>query len=204
MALPAPGEVHVWSVDLDAPADRALGVLGGMLSADELLRAGAVKSERGRRRALVTRAAVRALLARYLDRRPAELAFGAGPHGKPRLDPASPLRFNLSHSGPWALIAVAHSAEVGVDVEHIHPRHDLPGLARKVFAEAERETIDAAPPAAREDAFYRHWVAKEAFVKATGRGIGASLRCLRCCSRRPAARASCTSAATPARPPAGR
>jgi 4'-phosphopantetheinyl transferase len=173
MPLPPPGEVHVWSVDLDAPD---LGVLGGMLTADELLRAGAKQSEQGRRRAVATRAAVRALLASYLGRPPDELAFGAGPHGKPRLEPASPLRFNLSHSGPLALIAAANAREVGIDLEQVKPRHDLPGLARRMFAEAEREAIAAADPDDADRAFYRHWVAKEAFVKATGRGLGASLR----------------------------
>jgi 4'-phosphopantetheinyl transferase len=46
----------------------------------------------------------------------------------------------------------------------------MDGLARRVFTTREREAIsrDAV-------AFYRHWVAKEAFVKATGRGV-ASVR----------------------------
>jgi 4'-phosphopantetheinyl transferase len=169
MPLPPPGEVHVFSVALDRP-DAEVGVLGGMLTADELLRAGAKVAEDGRKRAVVTRAAVRALLARYLHAQPDELAFTAGAHGKPRLDPDGPLRFNLSHSGPLALIAVARDTEVGIDVEQVRPRADFTGVARRVFTAAEREA------AADSDlAFYRHWVAKEAFVKATGRGIG-SLR----------------------------
>jgi 4'-phosphopantetheinyl transferase len=162
--------VHVFSVALDRP-DAEVGVLGGMLTADELLRAGAKAAEEGRKRAVVTRAAVRALLARYLDAAPDELAFAAGAHGKPRLDPDGPLRFNLSHSGELAMIALARDTEVGIDVEQVRPRADFTRVARRVFTEAEREA------AADSDlAFYRHWVAKEAFVKATGRGLGASLR----------------------------
>jgi 4'-phosphopantetheinyl transferase len=143
-----------------------------MLTADELLRAGRMRAEESRRRAVVTRAAVRALLGRYLGRAPTELSFAAGPQGKPRLArPVSPLRFNLSHSAGRALIAVTHETEVGVDIEQIRPRADLPGVGRRVFTEAEREAIEAAGAGRRDAAFYRHWVAKEAFVKATGRGI---------------------------------
>jgi 4'-phosphopantetheinyl transferase len=94
--------------------------------------------------------------------------FAAGPHGKPRLDDSGAgVRFNLSHSAGLALIAIARDAEVGVDLEEIRPRTDLGGVARRVFTEAEREAVEVGG----EEAFYRHWVAKEAFVKATGRGI---------------------------------
>jgi 4'-phosphopantetheinyl transferase len=169
MTLPPPGEVHVWSVALDLP-DADVGVLGGVLAEDELLRAGRIRSEDGRRRAVVSRASLRALLGRYLGRAPAEIAFAAGPEGKPRLEDAgAALRFNLSHSADLALVAVAREAEVGIDVEHVRPRDDLAGLARRTFAEAEREAIDA--DGDRDRAFYRHWVAKEAYVKATGHGV---------------------------------
>jgi 4'-phosphopantetheinyl transferase len=164
MEWPAPGEVHVWSLDLERPESDA-----GVLSEDELMRAAAFKVEDGRRRFVVTRAALRSVLGGYLGVDPAQLRFGTGAQGKPRLDSDSPLRFNVSHSGKAGLIAVARDTEVGVDVEEIRPRKDLAGVARRVFTQAEREAIDS------EDAFYRHWTAKEAFVKATGRGIS-SLR----------------------------
>jgi 4'-phosphopantetheinyl transferase len=162
---PAPDEVHVWSVDLDRP----VAALGGLLTADELLRAASFKVEDGRRRFVATRGALRALLGRYLDADPASLRFGTTAYGKPRLDPPSPLEFNVSHSGSVGLIAVTNDAEVGIDVEEVKPRADLRGLARRVFTERERDAVDG------ELSFYRHWVAKEAFVKATGRGV-ASLR----------------------------
>jgi 4'-phosphopantetheinyl transferase len=168
---PVPGEVHVWSIDLDRP-DAEVAVLGGMLTADELLRAGKLRAgQHARRRFVASRAGLRALLGAYLDLAPAEVGFAASVHGKPRLDSGSPLRFNLSHSGGRALVAVADGAEVGADVEEVRPRADLRRVARRVFTEAEREAIEAAAADDRDRAFYRHWVAKEAFVKATGRGI---------------------------------
>jgi 4'-phosphopantetheinyl transferase len=158
---------RVWAVELDR-SEKEVAALGGVLTADELLRAGRIRSEEGQRRAVVTRAALRKLLARELGRTPEEVAFTVGPHGKPRLDDRSAgVRFNLSHSAGLALIAIAREVEVGVDVEEIRPRNDLGGVARRVFTEAEREAVEVGG----EPAFYRHWVAKEAFVKATGRGI---------------------------------
>jgi 4'-phosphopantetheinyl transferase len=165
---PAPGAVHVRSLVLDRP-EKEVALLGGMLTADELLRAGELRTGDGSRRFVASRAGLRALLGRYLDRRPDEVAFAAGAQGKPRLDPDSRLRFNLTHSGELALVALAAGAEVGVDLEEVRARADMRGLARRVLTEAEREAVEAAPD--RDRAFYRHWVAKEAFVKATGRGI---------------------------------
>ena len=167
MERSAPADARVYAVELDRD-EKEVAALGGLLTADELLRAGRMKSEHGRTRAVVTRAALRKLLARELGRTPEEIAFSVGPHGKPRLDDRSaPVRFNLSHSAGRALIAIARDVEVGVDLEEIRPRTDLQGVARRVFTEAEREAVDIGG----ETAFYRHWVAKEAFVKATGRGI---------------------------------
>jgi 4'-phosphopantetheinyl transferase len=161
MERPSQGEVHVWSVDVDQP----VGALGGVLSEDELLRAADYKVEGGRRRFVATRAALRTLLGRYLDQDPATLRFGTTPNGKPRLDPPSKLQFNVSHSGSVGLIAIASETQVGIDVEQIKPRERQDGIARRVFTQAERDAIDG------DDDFFRHWVAKEAFVKATGRGM---------------------------------
>ncbi|MEA2409874.1 MAG: 4-phosphopantetheinyl transferase [Thermoleophilaceae bacterium] len=163
MEWPASDEVHVWSVELDRPAAH----LARALSEDELLRAARYKVPDAGPRFVAARAALRTLLGRYLGHDPAALRFAAGPQGKPRLDhPPSSLQFNVSHSAGVALIAVAPEMEVGIDIEEIKPRQDLAGLARRVFTEREREAI-----ALDEQSFYRHWVAKEAFVKATGRGI---------------------------------
>ena len=164
-------EARVWIVELGRDA-KEVARLGGVLTEDELLRAGRIQAEDGRKRAVVARAALRLLLSRELRRTPEELKFAAGAHGKPRLaDESPPLRFNLSHSADLALVATCADAEVGVDIEQVKPRRDLNGIAKRVFTAAERQEVAAGG----EPAFYRHWVAKEAFVKATGRGV-ASLK----------------------------
>jgi 4'-phosphopantetheinyl transferase len=132
------------------------------LPSEDLRRA----EQRGPRWA-VARAGLRALLGRALDADPAALEIDAT--AKPRLEPPSPLRFNLSHSGDVALVALATEREVGVDVEEIRRRRDVGRLASRTMLAAERAAIDEAGD--RERAFHRHWVAKEAFAKATARGI---------------------------------
>jgi phosphopantetheinyl transferase len=94
--------------------------------------------------------ALREVLARYLDEDPAGIELRRGEHGKPALaDPSSPLRFNLSHSGDLALVAVTQGREVGVDVQKIKPRRDI--------------------------AFYKAWARREAIVKCVGTGLLAPL-----------------------------
>jgi 4'-phosphopantetheinyl transferase len=160
--LPAAEDVHLWALDLSRPP----GEVGGLLSSEDLRRAERLKA--GRDQWVVARAGLRALLAGYLDA-PDPSALDITGTGKPRLDPPSPLRFNLSHSGDVALVAVAAGREVGVDVEAVKRGRDVAGLARRTLLASERAAVMEAPD--RDLAFHRHWVAKEAFVKATGRGI---------------------------------
>ena len=175
MALPDTDEVHLWAVDLARTEDE-VNALAATLSAEELRRAAEMRMEVPRRRWLVARAGLRALLAAYLDLEPGAVVLAQSRHGKPRLEPRSPLRFSVTHSEELALVACASDREVGVDVEWAGRPRDSVGIARRWLADAERAAIEEAPASERGAAFYRHWVAKEAFVKATGRGIGASLR----------------------------
>lgn len=120
--------------------------------------------------------ALREVLARYLDEDPAGIELRRGEHGKPALaDPSSPLRFNLSHSGGLALVAVTHGLEVGVDVERIRPRRDLRRLAERALDPAAAAAVRAAPADDRPAAFHRAWARREAIAKCLGTGLGAPL-----------------------------
>ena len=82
---------------------------------------------------------------------------------------------NLSHSGTTAVCAVS-SAKVGVDVEHLRENVDFACVARRYFCQAEQDYLFSAPTddLARE-AFFRLWVLKESFMKATGWGLNLPL-----------------------------
>ncbi|MGP9819335.1 4'-phosphopantetheinyl transferase family protein [Salinarimonas sp. NSM] len=136
--------------------------------------------EADRLRYATARALVRTTLSRYGARTPQAWRFVPDRFGKPHLDAdgaaAVPgLTFNLSHSGDLVVLAAAVGRAVGVDVERIRDRGDLPGLAAHAFAPEEAQSLaglDAAPRAYR---FFEHWTLKEAYIKARGLGLSLSL-----------------------------
>ncbi len=168
-------EVHVWQIRLDVD-DGALPAMRALLDRDEAARADRFRFERHRRRFTAAHAATREILARYVGERPEALRFLLGPAGKPELTPAVPrdpvLRFNLTHSHELALVAVTGGRMLGVDVEHLRPLENAEGLVERFFTGGERNDFLALPPAERNEAFFHGWTRKEAYMKATGRGLG--------------------------------
>jgi 4'-phosphopantetheinyl transferase len=98
-------------------------------------------------------------------------------HGRPALEGEQVLRFNWSHSGSHALIAVATKVQPGIDLEQLHRRRrrDALALARRFFAADEAAALARLPEDERELAFLRAWTAKEALLKAHGRGLAFGL-----------------------------
>ncbi len=171
----APGEVHVWRVELDCAAT-AVGVLRATLSTEEKQRAARFRSLELRERWTVARGALRYILATYARCDPGALVFRAGPHGKPALaGPVEDIPFNLSHSGGLALVAIAEAGRVGIDAETVRSEIEVEDLSRRFFAPAETAEILAISPDARLAAFFACWTRKEAFVKALGGGLSVPL-----------------------------
>jgi 4'-phosphopantetheinyl transferase len=97
-------------------------------------------------------------------------------HGKPVVVDAPDVSFSLSHSGPWALVAVATGADVGADLEVLRRRVYLNRLARRALAPDELARWCDLPDERRLEGFLHAWTAKEAYLKAIGRGITRPLR----------------------------
>jgi len=85
------------------------------------------------------------------------------------------LRFNCSHSGDWALVALARGIELGVDLEQHQPMSDAADVAKKFFTTAEINELNHLPFALKTAGFFNCWTRKEAFVKARGEGLGFGL-----------------------------
>lgn len=167
-------EVHVWRANLqDTDAIETYYVL---LSLDEQERANRFYFPKDRNRYVIARGILRFILSRYLDLLPQDLQFCYSPTGKPFLAHSSdlPLCFNLSHSGQWALYAVAWR-NVGIDVEQICLERDCEGIAERFFAASEQADLNQLSPELRHQAFFNAWTRKEAFLKATGQGLTISL-----------------------------
>lgn len=165
----------VWNVGLRLSAARRTACLS-LLDGDERARADRFLRAEDRDRFLASHAALRLILAGLLDADAHALAFSRLPGGKPELaGPGSDcLRFNLSHSGAHALVAVSTTARIGVDVEVPRPMPDALRIARAHFHPREVAALVASGPAV-EAAFYACWTGKEAFVKAVGAGLSMPL-----------------------------
>jgi 4'-phosphopantetheinyl transferase len=170
-SLPA-GEIHVWRAGLDVLAVQEQH--SHVHSADELERASRFRFPRDRNRYLVGRAVLRSILARYLACAPGDLRFRYGASGKPMLADTfkgETLEFNVSHSGEYALYAVARDRKVGIDIEQM--RADMPyeQIAAQFFSPEENRHLRSLPEHLRRTAFYFIWTRKEAYVKARGEGL---------------------------------
>jgi 4'-phosphopantetheinyl transferase len=108
---------------------------------------------------------------------PAELRIARAPNGKPRLEQpgGDSLRFSLSHSGGLVAVAVARGREVGVDIQETRPVRGLQAIADRRFTTAEATELRRLDGDEQLALFHRLWVRKEAYLKATGEGLGGSL-----------------------------
>ncbi len=96
--------------------------------------------------------------------------------GRPRLAGAlQDLDVSWSHSGDGLLIALGQGVDVGVDLERARPRPRALELAHRFFHATEHDWLRALPEPDRNEAFLRLWCAKEAVLKAHGRGIAYGL-----------------------------
>lgn len=167
---------QVWLVPLDTPD--FLSLARPLLSPEEQDRASRFAREDLRRRFILSHAALRCILSLASHGEPAQLRFDSTSKGKPFLVSSNPaeVRFNLSHSGDLALIAVTQRLEVGVDLEwETRRRGDLLEIAQRYFAPAEREALARTPATEHRRTFFRVWTRKEAVLKASGQGISAGL-----------------------------
>ena len=165
------GEVHVWRLELEQPVDRFIE----LLDAEEIARANRFHFEKDRNHFMVARGFLRVLLGRYLQIDPKQLKFTYGAYGKPALPGEALLRFNMSHSHGIALYAFTEGRDVGVDVEYVRADFTSDDIARRFFSALEVENLCGLPAEERVASFFRCWTRKEAYIKATGRGLSQSL-----------------------------
>jgi 4'-phosphopantetheinyl transferase len=170
----AANSVHVLALELDV-AQNTLDRLAGTLAPMERRRAASFHFERDRNRFVAGRGALRSILGRYLQASPEAVALEYGPKGKPLLADRfarSGIHFNLAHSEDLALVALAQGRDVGVDLERVRNLDDAEELASCFCAPSEFQEFRSVPEQGRSAAFFRIWTRKEAWLKATGKGIG--------------------------------
>lgn len=174
-ALPEPIEgVHAWWRELDS-SDSGLPDASSLLSPAENTRAQRFGTPLLRQRYISGRATLRLLLGRWLDLDPADVPLVRGAHGRPRIELPGAPDFNVSHTRDAALVAIATSVRIGVDLERRDRDVNAVRLARKFLTASERLAMGALAADARRELFLRLWTCKEAMCKATGDGLSAPL-----------------------------
>lgn len=163
---------EIWLIALANHADDH-AACETLLSAEEAARAAQFKSLPAKIRYITARAQLRTLLGSKLGKSPESLEIATGPHGKPVLARHPELRFNISHTGDLAIVAISETHEVGVDVESLARTVDHDALAKKYFSEMERNHFAQLPAIQRNAHFLRVWTCKEAVAKARGVGLHA-------------------------------
>lgn len=169
-----PRQTDIWRVILDLPTD-STELLALSLSVDESRRAARFHFPADRDRFIIAHAGLRDILSRYLHCEPHQIDFSTRRYGKPALLSDTGINFNLSHSGGYALIAVASERKIGIDVERIRQEMELESLARRYFSQREVSELMALPPQQRTPAFFNCWTRKEAYIKAHGLGLSLPL-----------------------------
>jgi len=102
---------------------------------------------------------------------PDSLRIASTPQGKPYVEGADAIQFNVSHARDYSLVALSRSRDVGCDIEDRFEAADVDRLGPLVLHRDEAEAVNRLQGQARQDAFRRCWVRKEALLKAAGSGF---------------------------------
>ena len=168
----AASRLQLWLCDLDDP--RVLPDCDeSVLAADEWQRADRFRLDRQRQLFLRRRALRRFLLGQFLGIPPQSLCFEETSLGKPQLAPSSPAHceFSASHSENVFAMAIAAEDEIGVDVEMLRPDWNLEPVAAMYLDRRQIAQLETIPALDRQKQILRFWSLREAFAKASGRGI---------------------------------
>ncbi len=101
-----------------------------------------------------------------------DILIGQRPSGRPNLArPYPELAVSLSHRADMLLAAFSPTGDVGADIEIDAPEIEVHRLATDHFSPGEAAAVARAGGATARELFLRMWVAKEAALKVSGRGV---------------------------------
>jgi 4'-phosphopantetheinyl transferase len=164
--------IHLWVLHVSG---LDLKVCSGLLSTGELDRAARYRRNEDRDSFLASHGVLRFLAAAYVGVDQQDLQFAIGAHGKPRLEPASGVDFNLAHSGDLIALAFVRRRPLGIDIEQTRTYAQLSETACRFLCAEEAEEVASMDVGEQTRALVRTWTRKEAIVKATGEGLSMAL-----------------------------
>jgi len=175
-------KIHIFLLHLEEYDDEQLY---NFLSNDEKQRADRLKVELKKKQFIIARSVLRKIISNSINKPHDEIVFYYTEKDKPIIkDRVNDKRveFNVSHSEQYILIAITLDNSVGVDVEKINAKIDFESLSARFFSNKENKFLRNLEESKKLGAFYNIWTRKEAFIKATGKGMAYGLDNFSVCS----------------------
>ena len=169
--------IHLWKTKLDISSVE-LEQLAESLSVDEIARANRFKFLEHKNSFIAARGFLRQILSKYLQKSAKDIVFNYSDRGKPLLVNTD-IQFNISHSQNIALYCVTRHNSIGIDLEYLKKNIEHDKIASRFFNESEYQAIIELSLNERQRAFFQLWTIKEAYLKATGEGLGGGLETIK-------------------------
>lgn len=162
-------QTTIFRVDIEAMS-RNLNEFYSILQENEKERANRYLQVRDHNRSIISRGALRILLARFLNLEPSEINLKKDQNKKLYVEETgfSGIKFNVSHSGKWILISL-DDRDNGVDIEQVNAFFTYQNLLPLTCSQQEQLAISNSTEPVQS--FFEMWTRKEALLKATGTGI---------------------------------
>ncbi len=165
-------EITVWSALV---SDLSLAQLAKCLAPEERARAGKFRNKVSAQEFISGRSVTRLLLAPFCGVGADALVLSSHPGGKPYVADCD-VAFNLSHSAGTCALAIGRVRNIGIDVEWMNANTRT--CTDDIFDSREAALFASLPTSKQTEAFYRAWVMKEAYLKATGHGLAGGMKSL--------------------------
>jgi 4'-phosphopantetheinyl transferase len=162
--------VDVWRIKISSNL-RFIDNFFKVLLPDEIVRANRYVQKKDRLRFVVSRGALRCLLSKYIKQSATSIKFVVSANKKPFIYQQN-IKYNVSHSGDWVLIAISNT-EVGIDTEEMDPGFSYKEILADNFS---RDEINYIAHQDSVNSFYLLWTRKEALTKATAQGLDNNLQ----------------------------
>jgi 4'-phosphopantetheinyl transferase len=163
------GEIHLWYASVKGH-QKDIDRYQKLLSPSERQRVDNLCFKESRRTYTVCRGILREILSSYVGKSPQDLEIRKKDTGKPYLS-NSRVQFNLSHSNDYMLCGITRGNPIGVDYQAVYKISNMDTLVRDFFSSQEKWLYDQFKKDDPSDFFFKTWVQKEAFMKATGLGF---------------------------------
>lgn len=165
--------VFVFWLDLDQ-TDKVTNELAAELSKGDRRRVSRYVSEKDRRRATVRMARRRQIMSSLIGVHADDVDIQSDARGKTfaMATPETRIELTSSHCEDVGVVACTIGRQIGIDVES---SKEFPSAARfvsRIATSDEEKQISAVPAEERSVALLTLWTRKEAYLKATGEGIG--------------------------------